>query len=96
MRFLWYHQAYLSVNSDIYLPLANSSLPWLCKVCHTPNHTSISIENPDTDNIRYTIYKTKIRENRRGNKRMDNPDTDNTGYTMYKTKVSENRRGNQE
>ena len=45
------------------------------------------MNNPDTNNTGYTIHKTKVRENRRGN--MDNPDTDNTGYTIHRTKVSE-------
>ena len=38
---LWYHQPCMSMNSDTYLKLANTSIAWLCKVCNTPNHSSV-------------------------------------------------------
>ena len=38
---LWYHQTCMSMNSDTYLRLANTSIAWLCKVCNTPNHSSV-------------------------------------------------------
>jgi hypothetical protein len=38
---LWYHQTCMSMNSDTYLRLANTSIAWLCKVRNTPNHNSV-------------------------------------------------------
>ena len=57
MRLLWYHQAYLSKNTDTYLRLANASLVWLCKSCYTPKHTSILYKLIiSDDNQRSSMY----------------------------------------
>ena len=40
------------------------------------------------------LKKINVRENRRGQSRMDNPEKlATTGYTTHRTKVRENRRG---
>ena len=38
---LWYHQPCMSMNSYTYLKLENTSIACLCKVCNTPNHSSV-------------------------------------------------------
>ena len=52
---LWYHQACMSMNTDSYLRLVNSSLAWLCKACHTPNHTSVLYESIKSDDNQFSL-----------------------------------------
>jgi len=46
---LWFHQACMSMNTDSYQRLANSSLAWLCKGCNTPNHRSVIYQSIQSD-----------------------------------------------
>ena len=58
---LWYYQACMSMNTDSYLRHANSSLAWLCKACHTPNHTSILYESiKSDDNKSSSLYEGNL------------------------------------
>jgi len=55
-----------------------------------------NIDNPDTNNTRYTMHRPKIKKNPKGQSRMNNQETNYNGYTTHRTKGRENRRGNQE
>jgi hypothetical protein len=45
----------MSMNTDSYLRLVNSSLAWLCKTCHTPNHTSVLYESIKSDDNQFSL-----------------------------------------
>ena len=73
---LWYHQACMSMNTDSFLRLANSSLAWLCKACHTPNHTSVLYESIKSDDNQFSsLYES-------------NCNNENSHYTSFNDSLS--------
>jgi len=51
---LWYHRACMSMTTDSYQRLANSSIAWLCKGCNTPNHCSIIYQSIQSDDNQFS------------------------------------------
>ena len=73
---LWYYQACISMNTDSYLRHANSSLAWLCKACHTPNHTSVLYESIKSDDNQFSsLYES-------------NCNNENSHYTSFNDSLS--------